>query len=37
MKTRMSELPVLKLKMIPNTYSLISTTFEIRWLVVGGW
>ena len=32
----MNELQVLKLKMITNTYSLLSTTFEIRWLVVGG-
>ena len=36
MKTRLSELQVLKLKMIPNTYSLLSTTLEIRWSVVGG-
>ena len=35
MKMRINETQVLKLKMIPKTYSLLPTSFEIMWLVVG--
>ena len=34
MKTRLSKPQVLTLEMIPKTYCLLSTTFEIRWLMV---
>ena len=35
MKMRLNETQVLKLKMIPKTYSLLPTSFEIMWSVVG--
>ena len=36
MKARLTQSQVLQLKMIPKTYSLLSTTFEVRWLVLDG-
>ena len=36
MKTRLGEPQVLKLKMIQKNYSLLSTTFEIRWSAIVG-
>ena len=33
MKTRLNKPQVLTLEMIPKTYCLLSTTFEIRWLM----
>ena len=36
MRARLSKPQVLKLKMIPKTYSLLSITFEIRCSVVDG-
>lgn len=36
METRLNKSEILKVKIIPKTYSLLLTTFEIKWLVVDG-
>ena len=36
MKTRLSEPKVLKVKIIPKTCSLLSTTFALGWSMIGG-
>ena len=36
METRLSKPQVFKLKMVPKSYPLLSTTFEIKWSVIDG-